>query len=293
MPSLEWSPLTRADLDDLLDLATDCLAHDGGLPQLATPEYLERLFLSGEGIGGREDTGDLVAAGGLSWDGSMRRTASGLVAPSLRRQGVGEELVRWCRAQAENQPLRALVENVSPEAEALLTEAGMRRVFAETVMRHRLRHIPTVPLPDGLRTEAFGEATAGAFHTAYRRSFADRPGFPNTPMEEWLVWLRSDPDFTPKHSRVALAADGEPVGFVTLAGDWIEQVGVVPEHRGRGLGAHLVVRSLRLMRREGYDTAWLCVNVDNPSRELYERLGFRASGTRARYEDLTAHPPEE
>jgi mycothiol synthase len=293
VPVLEWSSLTQADLDDLLDLASDCLAHDGGLPQLGTPEYLERLFLADRGIGGRDETGDLVAAGALFRDGSMRRTATGLVDPSLRRQGVGEELVRWCREQSEDQPLRALVENVTPETEDLLSSAGMRRVFAETVMRHRLRHIPTVPLPDGLRTEAFGEPTAAAFHTAYRRSFADRPGFPDTPQEEWLEWLRSDPDFSPEHSRVALAADGEPAGFVTLAGDWVEQVGVVPEHRGRGLGAHLVVRSLRAMQRQGYDMAWLCVNVDNPSRELYERLGFKASGTRARYEDLTAHLPED
>jgi ribosomal protein S18 acetylase RimI-like enzyme len=288
VPVLEWSPLTPDDLDDLLDLSSDCLAHDGGLPQLATPEYLRQMFLGDLGIGGRDETGDLVAAGGLFWDERMRRTATGLVDPSLRRQGLGEELVRWCREQAEHQPIRALVENLSPEAEDLLAEAGMRQVFAETVMRHRLRHIPTVALPDGLRTAAFEEATADAFHTAYRRSFADRPGFPDTPREEWVEWLCSDPDFSPEHSRVALTEEGEPVGFVTLAGDWIEQVGVVPEQRGRGLGAHLVVRSLRVMHRQGFDMAWLCVNVDNPSRALYERLGFKASGTRARYEDLSA-----
>ena len=79
-------------------------------------------------------------------------------------------------------------------------------------------------------------------------------------------------------------AAGRAVGFVILSGAWIEQVGVDPTWRGKGLGAHLVARSLTALQRAGADRVWLAVASDNPSRVLYERLGFRARGTRARYE---------
>ena len=80
-------------------------------------------------------------------------------------------------------------------------------------------------------------------------------------------------------------AGGSRWAWSSLDGAWIDQVGVVPSRRGRGLGAHLVVRSLTAPGHDEVPAAWLCVNVDNPSRFLYERLGFCAQGTRARYEN--------
>ena len=85
---------------------------------------------------------------------------------------------------------------------------------------------------------------------------------------------------------MAVDDDGRVAGFVTLADNWIDQVGVVPGWRGRGLGAHLVVRSLRALAKAGYEDAWLAVNVDNPARGLYRRLGFVDAGLRARYEQV-------
>jgi ribosomal protein S18 acetylase RimI-like enzyme len=66
--------------------------------------------------------------------------------------------------------------------------------------------------------------------------------------------------------------------------DWIVQVGVVPAARGRGLGAALVGESLTRLRAAGCREAWLDVNVDNPAKELYLRLGFVDAGRRARFE---------
>jgi len=75
------------------------------------------------------------------------------------------------------------------------------------------------------------------------------------------------------------------VGFIVLTDEWVDQVGVVPAWRGRGLGAHLVARSLRALRKAGCEQVRLCVNVDNPAHELYLRLGFEDAGMRARYEE--------
>ena len=284
MSTLAWSPLTETDLPALASLARACLAADGGLPTLSDEPMLRRFFLSDAGIGGRDETGDLVAVAGVFLDGTGRRTATGLVHPSSRHQGHSHELVAWCREHSGGSLLRVVAESASKDSEALAAEIGLRRTFAEHVMRHDLIGIPVVRAPEGVTRLPFGERSAGLFHTAYSRSFADRPGFPGTPQEEWLGFLVEDEEFLAEDSRVVLDRAGEPVAFVTLSDCWIDQVGVVPDWRGRRLGAHLVARSLSALARRGCEQAWLAVNVDNPAHELYLRLGFVDDGMRARYE---------
>ena len=284
MPGLVWAPLTVADLPGLRRLAQTCLREDGGLPLLAEDDTLRSRLLAGPGIGARDELGEVVAAAGLAPDPDGGMTALGLVHPSFRRLGIGRQLVAWAREQLDGAAVRIVVETFTESADDLLRENGLVQTFAETVMRHDLSDIPRVRIPEGVRTVAFGDDSAHAFYTAYVRSFADRPGFPHPTESEWLSWLHEDHDFRPDLSRVALDDDGEPVGFVTISDSWIDQVGVVPQWRDRGLGAHLTARSLTAIAASGAGEAWLCVNVDNPTaRALYERLGFTVYGTRARY----------
>jgi mycothiol synthase len=284
VPALVWAPLTEGDLPGLRRLARACLDKDGGLPLLEEDHTLRSRVLTGPSIGARDEIGELVAAAGLAHDADGGMTAMGMVHPSFRSLGLGAELIEWAREQADGTPVRIAVEALSPTADQLLREHGLVQTFAETVMRHDLKDIPRVKKPAGVRTIAFGDESATAFHTAYVRSFADRPGFPDPSESEWLTWLREDHEFRPDLSRVALDDDGEPVGFVTISHHWIDQVGVVPQWRGRGLGAHLTARSLTAIADGGAQEVWLAVNVDNPTaRALYERLGFTAYGTRARY----------
>lgn len=284
MPGLVWGPLDESDLPSLSRLAASCLRADGGLPLLTEEQTLRGRILSGSSTGARDELGDLVAAAGLTHDPDGGATMLGMVHPSFRRLGLGADLVRWAREQAGGRQLRVAVESLNANAEDLMSEHGLVQTFAETVMRHDLHTIPHVRRPAGVRTVAFGDDTAHAFYTAYVRSFADRPGFPAPSESEWLSWLREDHDFRPDLSRVALHADGEPVGFVTVSRNWVDQVGVVPTERGQGLGGHLTARTLTAIAGAGAEEAFLCVNVDNPgARELYEKLGFTVYGTRARY----------
>ena len=287
MSTLDWQPLTDRDLPALSHLAHRCLEKDGGLPLLTTEAMLRQLFLSGESLGGRDETGDLVAAASVFVDATGHRAATGLVHPSVRQQGLGEELVRWALEQSGGSLLRLVAETTSPESDALAERLGLRRTFAEHVMRHPLVEIPKVRRPRGLHSLPWTEDTAGLFHTAYARSFATRPGFPDPPRDTWLTEAQSDEGFRPDLSRVVLDGQGHVAGFVMITDDWIDQVGVVPAWRGRGLGAHLVVRSLRALRKAGCEQAWLAVNVDNGhAHDLYLRLGFVDSGQRARYQQV-------
>jgi ribosomal protein S18 acetylase RimI-like enzyme len=285
MSTLSWGPLSEQDLPGLASLARACLRADGGLPQLSSDEMLRDYFLSDVNIAGRDETGEFAAAASVFRDNTGRRCATGLVHPSARRLGHGEALVAWCREQAHGEPLLVVSETMSLEAEELFARSGLRRVFAETVMRHSLGHIPKVALPRGLSTKPFDDETAPSFYAAYRGAFEAQPGFCENSMDAWLALVREDHTFLPAESRVAVDEAGHAVGLVILDIEWIDMVGVVPSWRGKGLGAHLVVRSLRAFKHAGCQQAWLCVNVDNRSRSLYERLGFEARGTRTRYEE--------
>ncbi len=71
----------------------------------------------------------------------------------------------------------------------------------------------------------------------------------------------------------------------------IQNVGVVPEHRGLGLGQALVVQSLLGFRQNGHKRVFLQVTAENsPAIELYSRIGFRH--TRTTYKQVDRPMPE-
>ena len=60
----------------------------------------------------------------------------------------------------------------------------------------------------------------------------------------------------------------------------IQNLGVVPAHRGRGIGGALLLQALHGFRRCGLGRAFLEVTAQNESAvQLYRRLGFRCRKT--------------
>jgi ribosomal protein S18 acetylase RimI-like enzyme len=69
----------------------------------------------------------------------------------------------------------------------------------------------------------------------------------------------------------------------------IQNLGVVPDHRGRGLGKLLLLEALHGFRRAGLRAAYLEVTARNePAVQLYRRCGFRA--TRTIYKQMSLVP---
>jgi ribosomal protein S18 acetylase RimI-like enzyme len=177
----------------------------------------------------------------------------------------------------------------------LFASRGLRCAFAEDVLRRDLAAPPPdVPLPAGVRLEPWTAEAADRFHAVWRAAFAERPGFPGWSVARWTGWLTEDDEFRPDRSLLAVDPVAGDVAFVVCAADWIVQVGVRPDQRGRRLGAGLVVEALRRMRADGEPAALLDVRVDNPARELYLRLGFQVTGRRARFRpDRPPTPPAD
>lgn len=87
--------------------------------------------------------------------------------------------------------------------------------------------------------------------------------------------------------------DGEPVGRLYVA-RWpdeirIVDIALVPEYRGAGLGTRLFRELLVEADRLGKKVS-IHVEIYNPARRLYERLGFVQAGDRGVYL-LMERPP--
>ena len=70
----------------------------------------------------------------------------------------------------------------------------------------------------------------------------------------------------------------------------IQNLGVLPAHRGLGLGAALLLQALHGFRRAGLGRAFLEVTAQNDAAiRLYRRLGFRCRKTIYKAVDASLH----
>lgn len=76
---------------------------------------------------------------------------------------------------------------------------------------------------------------------------------------------------------------GRPVGYVCVIHepgyDLIDEIAVLPEAQGRGIGTRLLWDILHAARRQRGVPVRLSVFVSNPARALYARLGFEVVRT--------------
>jgi ribosomal protein S18 acetylase RimI-like enzyme len=79
-----------------------------------------------------------------------------------------------------------------------------------------------------------------------------------------------------------VVVDGEVVSYTDLYQDGleaqIEDVGTVPEHRGRGYATAVVLAAIAEARRAGAEFVFLCADKNDWPKELYRRLGFDELG---------------
>lgn len=96
--------------------------------------------------------------------------------------------------------------------------------------------------------------------------------------------ITTRPGFRAEATWLVSCADG-PCGTVQGIRDArgigaIQNLGVTPEHRGRGLGQALLLQALHGFRRAGLHRAYLEVTAQNDGAiRLYRRLGFRCRKT--------------
>lgn len=309
LPGLTWRSITHEDLGALVELAEDCHLADGGLDLLNEPNNLwERYFpdAPGRAIGAFLSENKLAACTTVHLvrqSDVQRAIITGQVRPEWRNQGLGSYLMRWSQAQAQTlftaagagkRLLRVATESLTEPAIHLYRAHGFESVFEELVMQRDLRQLlPEQPLPADVSLTTWKPELADQFFQAYTAAFRDRPGFPGTPAAEWISDLTENETFKPEWS--LLARVGElPVGFINAdaerPGGYVQQIGVIPGQRRRGLASALLVETMRRMQADGVSAAQLVVNINNPGAiQTYAGLGFVKAGRRARFEQTSGH----
>jgi ribosomal protein S18 acetylase RimI-like enzyme len=80
----------------------------------------------------------------------------------------------------------------------------------------------------------------------------------------------------------AVVVDGEVVSYTDLYQDGpdaqVEDVGTLPEHRGRGYASAVVLAAIGAAREHGADFIFLVADKEDWPKELYRRLGFDELG---------------
>jgi ribosomal protein S18 acetylase RimI-like enzyme len=282
------------DLDGLVELHEARDLADVGFVDQARDEILEDwaspfLDLERDTIVAEAPDGSLAAYGFvLAQDASVQVRAVGWVHPKHSRRGLGSALVaqledRTARrvAPGHTSPLRIDVPDGDEAASELLRGRGYRHVRSSWLMQ---RPLPADDLerpdPPGFEFRAATFDDEPAIHAVLERSFREHFGYEPTSFEDWRRWVRGSPGYDP--ALVVLAIAGQrPAGVsVNFAADdgigWIGDLGVVPEHRRRGIASALLVRSFAALTASGHHEARLGVDAENASgaTRLYEAAGM-------------------
>ena len=169
-----------------------------------------------------------------------------------------------------------------------------RRYFKRYRMEYDLlRQEPPAPqLPDGFAWRSWADSSVQQHAMAKFRAFAgsiDADVFPSLRTYDGCLrlmrFIDGRCDFVPHATWLIVSTTSErfgdvPVGTIQVCSPVhqqaaVQNIGVVPEFRGCGLGRALLLRSLLSMRAEGFHRGTLDVTARNATAaDFYARVGF-------------------
>ena len=202
------------------------------------------------------------------------------------------------------------IENVAaaklPEASLMgytsAEDTPLRDLFAGSgyeLVRHSYRmrisladDLPEAEWPEGFTVRAMSEGEERRFYDAHNDSFAGTWMFHPEPYETWHHWFVDDPSFDP--ALWFVVEQGDDIAGIVIARaaeyepglGWIRILGVLPEHRQRGLGQALLRHTFGEFKKRGFDAVGLGVDAENPTGavRVYERAGMHVERTNLLFE---------
>jgi mycothiol synthase len=223
-----------------------------------------------------------------------------VVEPSLRRRGIGRQLIGALDAIERERGRPDVIIGVWPgdaDGVGFLRATGF--AYHSTLWDMTLppdREVPEPAWPDGLRARAFDRTRdLAGWVSLFNAAFADHatplqmdlavmtaePDDPN--LVDADILLVDDPDDAARFIGFCATDPDRRDGTVAKVGE-IWTVGVRPERQGLGLGRQLLRWGVGRLRALGVETVKLSVNGRNErALGLYEREGFVRTATRERW----------
>ena len=101
-------------------------------------------------------------------------------------------------------------------------------------------------------------------------------GYPERWMKLWIPQLTFTPDYFAENESWVAEENGSPIGFYTLQerdrNAWIENMWLLPEFIGKGIGRQIFVHALELARQRGFTR--LRLEADPNATGFYEKIGM-------------------
>lgn len=307
IPDAAWRSLVPGDAGAMADLHNSCFEVDGTF-RITPGEMRDEFDRFGEhvdtdSIGAFTADGKMLALGwsGVPGSGKTEHRAFMwlLVHPTIRGT-IEDDLLDWIEFAAVNR-LRTFEDDV-PKAMyrhdvyetmrdeiALFQRHGfvLARYFIEN-LRDLSQPIGESPLDTSLVARVWTEGIADDALAVHNAAFADHWGSQPIASEHWATFHANE-FFQPQMSWVVY--DGTmPVAYMQCSRyphdwedrgrteAWIEGLGTIRSHRGRGIASALVTMAMRSFRDDGMEYAILGVDSENRTgaNRIYERLGFEA-----------------
>jgi mycothiol synthase len=222
----------------------------------------------------------------------------GDVDPAFRGRGVGRTLLAWGVERGRHQLLSSgsglpkflRVDRLdrAASAHALYARAGFAPVRWTDELLRSLDQLPELTEPEGIRIVPWPDDRDEEIRTEKNEAFRDHWGSTPTSPHHWQqlargISARPDLGFVALDTATGAVvahclvhrypSDDEPTGRTEA---WIDSLGTLRGHRGRGIGTALIAASLHAFAEAGMTHAMISVDSQNPSgaAELYRSLGF-------------------
>ena len=115
-------------------------------------------------------------------------------------------------------------------------------------------------------------------------------GYPDRWMEIWKPQLAFSPEYFEENESWLVVDNAKPIAFYTLqeknGNAWLENLWVLPEHMGKGVGKRLFLHAIGLARQRGYKI--LQLEADPNAVGFYEKMGMHKIGER--YSEIEGLP---
>jgi len=106
--------------------------------------------------------------------------------------------------------------------------------------------------------------------------------YPERWMEIWTPQLTFTSAYFEEHEGWVAVDNDNPIAFYTLEDHdgiaWIENLWVLPEYIGKGIGKEVIHHAIALARRRGYKS--LQLEADPNAVGFYEKMGMKKIGER-------------
>jgi mycothiol synthase len=204
------------------------------------------------------------------------------VLPDRAGTGIGEVLLSWAEEEAERRGsggIRAWAVDRDVALTDVLRSRGFVHVRSMFTMWRSVTTEDQDPRPpDGVTIRSYSDADERVLYELHQAAFAEHWGFHPVSFERWNELLHGE-GWDP--SLVFLAdADGSYVGYLVGFAEedtgFVGMLGVLGEHRGRGIATALLRRSFIEFARRGRNDVRLGVDTQNADGavRLYERVGM-------------------